>query len=51
MLTGKMVKRLSKGMKMVAPPVYCLELNTASEEFFSVGDVVGVESADAGRGS
>ena len=49
-LTGKMVKRLSKGMKMVAPPVYCLELNTASEEFFSVGDVVGVESADAGRG-
>jgi hypothetical protein len=46
-LTGKMVKRLNKGMKMVAPPVYCLELNTASEEFFSVGDVVGVGSADA----
>ena len=46
-LTGKIVKRLSKGMKMVAPPVYCLEFNTASEEFFSVGDVVGVGSTDA----
>jgi hypothetical protein len=46
-LTGKIVKRLSKGMKMVAPPVYCLEFNTASEEFFSVGDVVGVGSIDA----
>lgn len=48
-LTGKIVKRMNKGMKMVAPPIYCLEFDTSSEEFFSVGDVVGVEAADAGR--
>lgn len=48
-LTGKVVKRLSKGMKLVAPPVYCLEFNTANEEFFNVGNIVGVENTDASR--
>jgi hypothetical protein len=48
-LTGKLVKRLNKGMKIVAPPVYCLEFNTASEEFFSVSDVVGIDATNADR--
>jgi hypothetical protein len=48
-LLGKGVKRLNKGMKMVAPPIYCLEFNTATEEFFDVATIVGIENADGRR--
>ena len=48
-LLGKVVKRLNKGMKMVAPPIYCIELNTATEEFFDVATVVGIENTDGRR--
>jgi len=56
---GSIVKRLSKGMKMVSPGVYCLIFDTSAGSFLDVDELVGTDSdtpaeaetADAGGGS
>lgn len=50
------VKRLSKGMPVTSPGVFCLILDTAAAGFLDVNDLVGVpaesaEQTDAGGGS
>lgn len=55
---GSGVKRLSKGMKVVSPGVYCLIFDTGAGGFLDVNDLVGVpeqpeaeSEADVGGGS
>jgi len=56
---GTVVKRLSKGMKVVTPGVYCLVFDTSAGGFLDMGEIVGVtdeaapsaDEADAGGGS
>lgn len=53
---GTGVKRLSKGMKVVTPGVYCLIFDTSAGGFIDISDLVGVadesaEQTDAGGGS
>ena len=49
------VKRLSKGMKIVTPGVYCLVLDTSASGFLDVNEIIGVpqdaDKTDAGGGS
>jgi hypothetical protein len=48
-LLGRVLKRINKGMKLVGPPLYCLEFDTSNQDFFDVGSVVGVDTDDADR--
>jgi len=56
---GTGVKRLSKGMKVVTPGVYCLIFDTTAGNFLNMNELVGVpaepaqdaDTADAGGGS
>ena len=46
--TGTVNKRLSKGMKVVAPGVHCLVFDCANSDFLNMDDLVPQEAADAG---
>jgi hypothetical protein len=45
-LIGSEVKRITKGMKVAAPPVYCLVFDCNSANFFDVEDMVVRPDAD-----
>ena len=49
------VKRLSKGMKVMTPGVYCIVLDTSAAGFLDVNELIGVtqdaDQTDAGGGS
>lgn len=57
--TGTTVKRLSKGMKVVTPGVYCLVFDTSAGNFLNMDEIVGItdedqqdaDGTDAGGGS
>ena len=49
---GTVVKRLSKGMKVVTPGVYCLVFDTSAGSFIDMKELIGgTEETDAGGGS
>ena len=46
--TGTINKRLSKGMKVVAPGVHCLVFDCSNSDFLNMDDLVPQEAPDAG---
>ena len=46
---NKVVKRISKGMKVASPPTYCLEFDGNNGEFFSIDELIKPELENAGR--
>jgi hypothetical protein len=45
---GSQNKRLSKGMKVTSPAVYCLVFDCSNSEFLDMDDFVKAETEDAG---